>query len=381
MMTSANLLKLAKQGDPHAIARLMNLTLEPKGVKVRAKLKDGCLYVLLNSTRALNRETLVSFTRRGIVSLGIDSIQTVKIYAQQSGRELPVWAEGFRLHDPQPSPTVTLPSTAQPPPESQPWLTQAAVAQPLPTAPPSSQSAPACSPLSVRLEQWFTAAKRYCSVPSSSFKSVTFWRPTSKLWVSNGYALASVAATVSFISGAIAAVITNATAENTPPMAASPTSLPTSSNPATSSGETAVPIAAAPTTAPTEMEQSIANQLIETKAYLLKMNQAQQEFYQQYGHFSDQLEELERRAAVISRSTHYQYRLSISEPSRSELMAIPKTEGLKSYIGIVSRSRTESDPPAIQSSLCESNPAPVEAVPGLPAGLPDLCPTNFSKVS
>ncbi|MEH2011332.1 DUF4429 domain-containing protein [Nostoc sp.] len=96
-MTQANLLELAKQGDAQAIASLMNRQLQPKGITVKAALKDACLQVMLESAQVPNQQALVAFVRKGIVGLGAASIKRVKIYGRQTGEEFPAWNQEFEL--------------------------------------------------------------------------------------------------------------------------------------------------------------------------------------------------------------------------------------------------------------------------------------------
>ncbi|MEI1375255.1 hypothetical protein PQG02_17670 [Nostoc sp. UHCC 0926] len=96
-MTQPNILKLAKQGDTQAIASLMNRHLYPKGITAKVALKDACLEVILESTQVPNRQTLVAFIRKGLTGLGAASIERVKVYGQQTGKEFPSWSQEFHL--------------------------------------------------------------------------------------------------------------------------------------------------------------------------------------------------------------------------------------------------------------------------------------------
>lgn len=52
-MTPQAVLSAAKQGNPQAIAALMNRSLQPKGITAKAKLTDGCLHVMLEGLSSL----------------------------------------------------------------------------------------------------------------------------------------------------------------------------------------------------------------------------------------------------------------------------------------------------------------------------------------
>lgn len=92
-----NLLELAKQGSPQAIVALMNRHLQPKGILVEANLMDDCFQIILQADQLPNQESLVAFIRKGLMSLGVASIKTVRIYGQQAGKDFPDWTEEFEL--------------------------------------------------------------------------------------------------------------------------------------------------------------------------------------------------------------------------------------------------------------------------------------------
>jgi hypothetical protein len=55
-MTQPDLLALAKQGNPKAIAALLNRSLQAKGITAKAKLKEnGYLQVMLESSQIPSR--------------------------------------------------------------------------------------------------------------------------------------------------------------------------------------------------------------------------------------------------------------------------------------------------------------------------------------
>ncbi|MEH2285425.1 MAG: hypothetical protein V7K90_29610 [Nostoc sp.] len=96
-MTQPNILKLAKQGDTQAIASLMNRHLHPKGITAKVAFQDAYLEVILESAQVLNQPILVAFIRKGLTALGAVSVQKVKVYGQQTGKEFPVWSKEFDL--------------------------------------------------------------------------------------------------------------------------------------------------------------------------------------------------------------------------------------------------------------------------------------------
>ncbi len=99
-MTQSNLLELAQQGDPQAIAALMNQSLQPRGMTATVERMGNHLSVLLEADQVPNRQTLTAFVHRGISNLGIESIRSVKVLGQQTGTNLPVWTQDLTLEPP-----------------------------------------------------------------------------------------------------------------------------------------------------------------------------------------------------------------------------------------------------------------------------------------
>ncbi len=96
-MTQPNILELAKQGDVQAIASLMNRHLHAKGITAKVAFKDTCLEVMLESVKVPNQQILVPFIRKGLTALGAASVEIVKVYGQQTGKEFPAWSKEFYL--------------------------------------------------------------------------------------------------------------------------------------------------------------------------------------------------------------------------------------------------------------------------------------------
>ncbi|NEQ36256.1 MAG: hypothetical protein F6K40_08150 [Okeania sp. SIO3I5] len=100
-MTSNNLRELAKQGDPKVISSIINHSLQKKGINVQVTKDNDSLEVTLESDKIANQQaSLVEFIRTGIVKLGVESIDTVKVYGVQTGDETPVWEEEIFLGTP-----------------------------------------------------------------------------------------------------------------------------------------------------------------------------------------------------------------------------------------------------------------------------------------
>ncbi|NES20847.1 MAG: hypothetical protein F6K41_18415 [Symploca sp. SIO3E6] len=96
-MAQSNILELAKQGDPNAIATLLNRSLQAQGITAKVKLKGDCLRVMLEGTQMLNQQKMAQFVHQGMLKLGAESIKTVKIYGKQAGQDFPLWNQELDL--------------------------------------------------------------------------------------------------------------------------------------------------------------------------------------------------------------------------------------------------------------------------------------------
>ncbi len=114
-MASNNLRELAKQGDPKVISSIINHSLQKKGINVQVTRDNDCLEVSLESNQVSNQQAaLVEFIRTGIVKLGVESINTVKIYGFQTGEPTPAWEDEILLGMP---PTPPMPDLKEVPEE------------------------------------------------------------------------------------------------------------------------------------------------------------------------------------------------------------------------------------------------------------------------
>ncbi len=121
-----NLLELAKQGDPQAIASLMNRSLQPKGMTATVDLQGDTLWVWLEASQIPNRQVMTSFVQNGIQNLGVEHIHTVKVAGQQMGANSPAWTQEIHFETAAaiappsvaPAPEPEPPATIEPPSES-----------------------------------------------------------------------------------------------------------------------------------------------------------------------------------------------------------------------------------------------------------------------
>ena len=99
--TESNQLSLkerAKLGDVEAIASLLNLPLQNKGISATASLQDRCLQVMLESDVVPDEEVSIRVVRRELTNLKAGAIiASVKVYGQQAGEDFPAWNREFEL--------------------------------------------------------------------------------------------------------------------------------------------------------------------------------------------------------------------------------------------------------------------------------------------
>ncbi len=96
-MAEPNVLKLAKQGNPKAIAAMINRSLRAKHIVAKVNRKDDCLQVLVESAQIPNQKAMVSFIRQGLTKLGVETIKTVQVYGRQQGQDSFAWNQSFDI--------------------------------------------------------------------------------------------------------------------------------------------------------------------------------------------------------------------------------------------------------------------------------------------
>lgn len=91
--TLQSILALAKQGDPKAMAALINDALNPRGITAKVGWKDGCLGILLESTPVPDQDEMVAWIQQSIARLNSGVFRRLKICGYQPGHSLPAWYE------------------------------------------------------------------------------------------------------------------------------------------------------------------------------------------------------------------------------------------------------------------------------------------------
>lgn len=96
-MSQQSLLQLAKQGNTDAIASTINYLLIDQNINATASINNGCLKIILESKEIINQEALLPFVHKLVVKLEIITIYLLKIYAIQTGENLPLWTTSIPL--------------------------------------------------------------------------------------------------------------------------------------------------------------------------------------------------------------------------------------------------------------------------------------------
>lgn len=96
-MTQPNLVALAQQGDPRAIAALVNQHLQPQGIQGRVTVKAGSLHLLLESDAVPDRTTQLEQIAHLFLENDIHAFETVMVYGRKQGDKQPAWQDKVDL--------------------------------------------------------------------------------------------------------------------------------------------------------------------------------------------------------------------------------------------------------------------------------------------
>ena len=95
--TPQNILHLARQGDPDAIAALMNRHLETQGITARVAKQESTLCVNLEAAQIPNQAELVAYVKKGVTGLELAAIDHLTVSCQQLGADTQAWSEDLTL--------------------------------------------------------------------------------------------------------------------------------------------------------------------------------------------------------------------------------------------------------------------------------------------
>ncbi|PZV02470.1 MAG: hypothetical protein DCF32_14960 [Leptolyngbya sp.] len=93
-------LQLARQGDPEAIAALMNRHLEAQGITAHVVQHASTLQVNLEAAQVPNQADLVAYVKKGITGLELATVQQLTVSGKQLGADASAWSENLVLQDP-----------------------------------------------------------------------------------------------------------------------------------------------------------------------------------------------------------------------------------------------------------------------------------------
>ena len=89
------LVEMARQGKPKAIAQLINQLLQPKGITATAGYKDGWLHVILESAEVPNQQATATYIHKKLGTLKSKYLTQVKIHGRQLGSKTISWTQEF----------------------------------------------------------------------------------------------------------------------------------------------------------------------------------------------------------------------------------------------------------------------------------------------
>lgn len=91
--TQQKTIDLAKEGNPKAIAFIINQYIKNTGVSTIAGWKGDCLHIILESEQVPNQQSYAPFVEKKIISLQSDSLKNVKIHGRKSGNKSIIWTQ------------------------------------------------------------------------------------------------------------------------------------------------------------------------------------------------------------------------------------------------------------------------------------------------
>ncbi|MEH2255431.1 hypothetical protein [Nostoc sp.] len=96
-MIQLNILELAKQGDTNAINTLVSQWLNSPRITSKTSFKQNCLQIMLESIEVPAQQLVVPVICNGLINLGIQSFNNVKIYGRVTGEDFPDWQQEIEL--------------------------------------------------------------------------------------------------------------------------------------------------------------------------------------------------------------------------------------------------------------------------------------------
>lgn len=96
-MVRSEIFTQARQGNPQAIAALMNHSLQPRQIQVSVSVKDRELVAIATGQTPPDRDFMVNFVQRGMSKLEAEPIRYVTVVGYVWGGTAPLWHETVAL--------------------------------------------------------------------------------------------------------------------------------------------------------------------------------------------------------------------------------------------------------------------------------------------
>jgi hypothetical protein len=97
LVSQQDILNLAKEGDPRAIAFLIGQALESFGVTAKASRENDSLHLLLEAEQLPAEEACLRVAVKGLQRLQPNNIYSLTVYGRRSGQQLPAWTQTVEL--------------------------------------------------------------------------------------------------------------------------------------------------------------------------------------------------------------------------------------------------------------------------------------------
>ncbi|MGD1808641.1 hypothetical protein ACP6PL_24835 [Dapis sp. BLCC M126] len=87
------IIELATQGNPKAVAIIINQSLQQQGITVIAGRKNGYLHIVVESEQVPNQEIVTPLVQKRIAHLQSECLKNVKIHGRQLGNKSIIWTQ------------------------------------------------------------------------------------------------------------------------------------------------------------------------------------------------------------------------------------------------------------------------------------------------
>jgi len=99
-VSQQDILNLAKEGDPRAIAFLIGQALHSFGVTAKASRENDTLHLLLEAEQLPAEEACLRVAIKGLQRLQANNVYSVTVYGRQAGQQMPAWTQTVELKKP-----------------------------------------------------------------------------------------------------------------------------------------------------------------------------------------------------------------------------------------------------------------------------------------